>query len=62
MSVFLPMRLVLTLEVWNLASGGGIRLRNNHGATLITQDSLLKMVNDANGESKIPSTRIPFQR
>lgn len=62
MSVFLPMRLVLTLEVWNLASGGGIRLRNNHEATLITQDSLLKMVNDANGESKMPSVRTTFQR
>lgn len=59
MSVFLPMRLVLTLEVWNLASGGGIRLRNNHGATLITQDSLLKMVNDANGESKNTQYTVP---
>lgn len=35
MSVFLPMRRVLTLEVWNLASEGGIHFRNNHGVHLL---------------------------
>lgn len=44
--MFLPVRVVFTLEVWTLASGGGIVFRNNQGAHLLNQDSLLKMVND----------------
>lgn len=33
--MFLPMRVVFTLEVWTPASGGGIVFRNNHGAHLL---------------------------
>lgn len=33
--MFLPMRVVFTLEVWTLASRGGIVFKNNHGAHLL---------------------------